>query len=96
MDLLTKYPSKSPEIASRIIDGEAVVVIPQEGVVKVLNNTGSRIWELSDGKKRTQEIIDILLSEFEVSKEALQADTIGFLEELAAKKIVVLSDEPTN
>jgi hypothetical protein len=96
MDTLTKYPHKSAEIASRIIDGEAVVVIPQEGSVKVFNNTGSRIWELMDGNKKTQEIIDILVSEFEVSRGELQADAIVFLEELAAKKIVVLSDEPTN
>jgi hypothetical protein len=96
MDLLTKYPGKSPEIASRIIDGEAVVVIPQEGMVKVFNNTGSRIWELMDGNRKTQEIIDILVSEFEVSKGELQADAVEFLKELAAKKIVVLRDEPTS
>jgi len=96
MNVLTKYPSRSSEMASRIIENETVVVIPQEGIVEVLNNTGSRIWELMDGKKKTQEIIDILVPEFEVSKEVLQTDTIGFLEELADKKMVVLSDEPTN
>ena len=96
MNVLTKYPSRSSEMASRIIENETVVVIPQEGIVEVLNNTGSRIWELMDGKKKTQEIIDILVPELEVSKEVLQTDTIGFLEELADKKMVVLSDEPTN
>jgi anthranilate phosphoribosyltransferase len=96
MDVLTKYPHKSAETASRIIDGEAVVVIPQEGSVKVFNNTGSRIWELMDGKKKTQEIIDTLVAEFEVSQEELQTDTIGFLQELADKKMAVLSDEPTD
>jgi hypothetical protein len=96
MNMLTKYPGKSSQIASRIIENEAVVVIPQQGVVEVFNNTGSRIWELMDGKKKTEEIIDILISEFEVSKGELQADAIVFLQELAAKKIAVLSDEPTN
>ena len=96
MNMLTKYPGKSSQIASRIIENEAVVVIPQQGVVEVFNNTGSRIWELMDGKKKTQEIIDILVAEFEVSQEELQTDTIGFLEELADKKMAVLSDEPTD
>ena len=49
MDISAKWPKKSEDTASRIIDGEAVIVIPQKGVVTVLNETGSGIWQLQWG-----------------------------------------------
>ena len=95
MDISVKWPKKSEDTASRIIDGEAVIVIPQEGVVTVLNETGAGIWQLLDGRNSVEDIINIISSEFDVSREEAEKDTLDFIEELIGKDMVVLNDGPT-
>ena len=94
MSRLTKYPLKSQHTASRIIEGEAVIVIPQEGLARILNQVGSRIWELMDGGRTVADIVEIISREFEVSPEEAREDILDFLRELENKKMVLISDEP--
>jgi Coenzyme PQQ synthesis protein D (PqqD) len=84
------YPNKSLHTASRIIDRQAVVVIPREGQVNILNQVGSRIWELADGKKSLDEIAVIISDEFEVEPEAAYLDTGEFVRELLEKEMLVI------
>jgi len=95
MDISVKWPKRSEDTASRMIDGEAVIVIPQEGVVTVLNETGAGIWQLLDGRNSVEDIINIISSEFDVSREEAEKDTLDFIEELIGKDMVVLNDGPT-
>lgn len=90
MDISAKWPKRSEDTASRVVDGEAVIVIPQKGVVTVLNETGSGIWQLLDGRNSIEDIINIISSEFDVSREQAEKDTLGFIEELIEKDMVVL------
>lgn len=91
MDILTKFPARSSQIASRIIEGEAIIVIPQEGVSIVLNAVGSRIWELLDGKKTVKDIIDTIIVEFETPSEEAQQDVCDFFKQLENKKMLVMN-----
>ena len=43
-------PQPNPEAIGRIVDREAVIVLPQKGKVKVLNEVGAAIWDLIDGQ----------------------------------------------
>ena len=95
MDISVKWPKRSEDIASRMIDGEAVIVIPQKGVVTVLNETGAGIWQLLDGRNSVEDIINIISSEFDVSRDQAEKDTLDFIEELMEKDMVVLKDGPT-
>lgn len=90
MDISVKWPKRSEDTASRVVDGEAVIVIPQKGVVTVLNETGSGIWQLLDGRNSIEDITNIISSEFDVSREQAEKDTLGFIEELIEKEMVVL------
>ena len=94
MNILTKYPVKSRDAASRIIDNQAVIVIPQEGLVRVLNHTGTKIWSLLDGKNNIKYIVKKLLGEFEISLAEARKDVLVFLNELEDKQMVVFKDEP--
>ena len=90
MDISVKWPKRSEDTASRMIDGEAVIVIPQKGVVTVLNETGAEIWQLLDGRNSVEDIINIISSEFDVSRDQAEKDTLDFIEELMEKDMVVL------
>ncbi len=78
---------KSPGAASRIIDGEAVIVLPEAGMVRVLNEAGSFIWEAIDGKNKISEISRALTQKFEVSKGKALTDTKEFIAVLISKKM---------
>ena len=95
MDISVKWPKRSEDTASRMIDGEAVIVIPQKGLVTVLNETGSGIWQLMGGGNTVEDIINIISSEFHVSREEAERDTLDFIKELEEKDMVVLNDGPS-
>lgn len=94
MNRLAKYPKRSQDTASRVIDDEAVIVTPQDGVARVLNDVGSRVWQLMDGENTLKNIIDTIAEEFQVTQERVQEDILVFIEELRAKRLVVINDEP--
>lgn len=83
-----KIPVKSPSTSSQIIDGEAVVIVPSEQMVNVLNSVGCRIWDLADGRRSIGKIAEILTQEFDVSCETALNDAIEFTRGLVEQKMM--------
>ncbi len=88
MIMLTACPRISENMASRMIDHEAVIVTPQEGLVRMLNDVGSCVWPLIDGKHTINDISEIITQEFDVSLDQAQRDVVIFFEELQEKGMV--------
>lgn len=88
---LLSYPVSHPQVACRIIDGSAVIVLADAGEVNVLNQVGTRIWELIDGSRSGQQIAEAIEAEFEVSPEQARQDVAEFLSTLSEAGAVVLS-----
>ena len=93
MKLTEKYPVLHPQVAARIIDGEAVIVLPQNSQVNVLNEVGTRIWELIDGTRSVGGIMEAIIAEYDVSAEQAEGDVNEFIQELIDNKMLVLADE---
>lgn len=81
-------PAKSDLSVARIVNGEAVVVEPKNGLVNVINEIGTSIWELIDGKLTVREIAGHIAGEYEVTHNRALADTIEFLLDLNEKGLV--------
>ena len=47
-----------------------------------LNPMGAQIWELIDGRRRVEEIRDLIVGEFDVSREEAEEDLLVLLEQL--------------
>jgi hypothetical protein len=88
-----KIPVKSASTASQIIDGEAVVIVPSEQMVNVLNSVGCRIWDLADGKRSLGEIAKIITQEYDVSYEKALNDTVEFAGGLVEQKMMEFAGE---
>ena len=65
-------------------DGQATIVLPDGGWIKVLNEVGARVWDLLDGEQSTEEIIDRVLDEFETTREEAERDVREFIADLEA------------
>lgn len=83
-----RKPSHHPRTASRVFSGEAVIISPAENVIRMLNPTGSRIWELADGSRTVDEIVEILVAEYDVDAARAQQKTLDLLGELDAKGLI--------
>ncbi|MBI4787235.1 MAG: PqqD family protein [Chloroflexi bacterium] len=91
---LNSYPIPHPQVAARVVDGSAVVVLADSGEVNVLNAVGTRIWELADGSRSVREIADAIHAEFDVSAQDALRDAETFLEVLLEAKALELQAQP--
>ena len=71
------------------MEDEAVLVLPEKGEVKVLNEVGTLIWSLADGHHSVRQMVDIICATYDVSQDEAEADTLTFLAELQHKGIIV-------
>jgi len=89
----SKYPVPHPQVAARVVDGEAVIILADSGEVNVLNPVGTRIWELTDGARTVQQIADTIVAEYDVAPEAALQDVTEFLQTLADANMLTLQDK---
>jgi hypothetical protein len=75
------------------MEDEAVVVLADQGRVKVLNEVGARIWALADGSRTVHEIISTLRAEYEADPQEIEKDALAFLETLADQGALSFSPE---
>ncbi len=91
---LDKIPVSVAGVVGRVLENqdptktEAVIVLPEKGQVKVLNEVGTRIWSLIDGKRSINDIIIVIVKEYQVAEDVAEKDTVAFVEELKTKGII--------
>ena len=90
MIVKTSVPVRNPEIIAKTAEDEAVLVMPQKGQVKVFNEVGAVIWELIDGKRTIEIIIEEIVSQFDVDPFTAESDVLNFISELYKREIVFL------
>lgn len=89
-----KYPCRNSRVATRTIEGEAVIVSPDDAVLHNLNEVGSFIWNLADGTASIRTIAEQLCHNFDVSIEEAVEDVQVFCGVLVERNILNLSDTP--
>jgi hypothetical protein len=93
MEWIDCSPRKNDHLAWRIIDGEAFIVHPANGMIYPLNDVATRIWELMDGRRTTKEIIDALYGEFDAPRPVIQDDLLSFLESSLKADLISIEQE---
>jgi hypothetical protein len=88
---LTDVVAHTPGVVSRMVDGEAVLVDPKKGMVRVLNPTGARIWEMIDGRRTVADLAACIGAEYSIEASRAQADTITFCEDLVRRGVLTVS-----
>lgn len=94
MDDLDLYPVAKSEVVSKIVDQEAVLVLPAQGTLKVLNDIGAQIWVWIDGSRSVRQIAGLLCEAYEVEQAQAETDTLEFLRSLADKGAVRFAGSP--
>ena len=79
---------RNPNIVWQIVDGEALLVLPHNGQIKVLNHVGAAIWGLLDGKRTVDEVWTSLCSQFDVPVKQLDRELSLFLKQLSERELI--------
>jgi pyrroloquinoline quinone biosynthesis protein D len=79
---------RQPGADATVLGGEVVVLDASGKMVRALNATAARVWQLLDGSHTVQDICSTLLAEFDASAEAIEADVFSFLEYLHRVELV--------
>lgn len=90
---LKSVPVRSDSIVTRKTGNEYVLVpvannIADMDSVYTLNETGAFIWELIDGKRCVEDLIDALIEEYDTDKEAATTDVLLFIDKISKYLII--------
>lgn len=85
---LNQIMEPSEGVVGRVVDDEAVIVLPGRGKVKVLNEVGAFIWSQVDGHRSIAEIVLSVCEEYDVDQPQAEADTISFLVDLQERGVL--------
>ena len=78
----------NPDVVSRRVGDEVVLVNLKTNRIFTLSPTGSRFWELFEAGSSRPEIEDQLLAEFDVGREDLSREIDELLDRLRQAQIV--------
>lgn len=93
MEFNKAYPRRK-QVPWRVIDVESLVVDVKAGLLYPLNSVATRIWQLCDGQRTVEEIVQIVVAEFDTDWETAREDTTGFIQELFQRELISLTQKP--
>jgi len=83
------YPVRAPNLASRVLNGEAIIMNPADSTLFTLNETATVIWLAADGTRTLREIVETeVCTQFEVDPETAILEAEEFAASLAGHSIL--------
>ncbi len=85
----------SEDVVAREIEGEIIIVplvagiADEEDELFTLNATGKAIWDKLDGRRRLQDIISELSTEYQAPPGEIEADVLGLVTELVRRSMLI-------
>jgi len=76
------------EVIAKVMDGEAVIINLANGMYYSMDAVGGVIWMLIEARYSLGEIIDALVTMYDVPRERIQADVRRLGEELVRERII--------
>jgi hypothetical protein len=87
MNLETKL-AIPPQVMSRLVGDETVLLDLASGFYFGLDGVGKRIWEMLAAGSSLAETASVITAEFEVDEATAQADVIGFANDLVRRGLL--------
>ena len=80
--------TRSPDQISGDLDGSVMLMSIGNGEYYCLEGVGNRIWALLEQPITVGEIVNRLLSEFDVPRERAEQEVAAFLHQLQQKQLI--------
>jgi hypothetical protein len=89
------YPQKSERVVAKGVSDSLMLLNLDNGQYYKLDEVGSRVWELCDGKRTAADVISVIIDEYEGPADAIEADILELLRDLVHEKMVVEGNQTT-
>ncbi len=70
--------------------GQTVLLRLDDGGYYALDEVGAAVWELCDGSRGIDELVDALCAEFDAPPEIVRADVLEFVDDLRRERLLTL------
>ena len=70
------------------VDGEMVLLDMESENYFGLDEVGTSMWQAIQNKENLQEVLDVLLEQYEVEEEVLKKDLVFFVEKLQKSGLI--------
>ena len=77
-----------PNVMSRKVGDEHVLLDVEKGIYFGLDAVGSRIWELLEAEPSLDEVIAAVVREYDVAAPDARRDVLGLMQELLDRDLV--------
>lgn len=97
MKLIDRYIAKGAKTASRIIDGEAIVIRLgniEDRILCTLSSTGTRLWSYIEGRVKVRDVIKRLTDDLDVDYEESKEDLLNYIKNLIDQELLDVFDSP--
>lgn len=81
---------QSKEIDATDLNGEKVMMNLDKGKYFALNPVGSRIWDIINKEINVNEIVNILLNEYDIDRETCEKSVVNYLEILKDAELIAV------
>jgi len=85
-------PVTTQEYCIRELDRETIILTLEGDEVHALDEVGTFIWKAIDSRRDADSILEMILTEYEVSRESAARDLEFFLGELVARGLIELRE----
>lgn len=80
--------TRNNDILWKLIDGKVVLLDMDEAMAMTLNDVGSHIWMALERQKTHDELVQDVVTAFEVDENTAKKDTHSFLNEMIKKDLI--------
>ena len=71
-------------------NGAFLIISNHQGEICYLNSVAQDIWNLFDGKRSIESVLESMLEEYDVQRDILENDLINFIRDMQWKEVVQL------
>jgi Coenzyme PQQ synthesis protein D (PqqD) len=89
LSLQSHFRPREEEVASKVIDGEAIIINLANGVYYSMDKVGALVWDLLQAGHTLEEVIVGVTGRYDVAREQAEANVRDLVQELVQENLVV-------
>ena len=86
------FRPREEEVASKVIDGEAIIINLANGVYYSMDKVGALVWDVLQGGHSLEEAILAVTGHYDVSREQAESNVRDLVQELVQENLVLPSE----
>jgi hypothetical protein len=86
------FRPREEEVASKVIDGEAIIINLANGVYYSMDKVGAYVWDLLQGGHTLEAVTLAVTSRYDVAREQAESNLRDLIEELVQENLVVSTE----